>query len=294
MPSLLTPLTCAALISVGAGMWAFQAVGMRERGELSFKPNPLGLKRSAYGEVIAMALQGPIDEEWRSGVVGRKLYKGEQQADNPPPPPTTQLAPGAGLGTRLTAFLKEMQAVRELRTNPRSATEAHKLTIRRNIEDRLRFAYEFDPSNFGNYNSYHFFITQPQLGTRPVLSQQVLTLAEQTIRYCESRKDDPRPALTAAAAAENILQLMFERPEKFGRELPKMRLLLGIMDRNLARYRSISTRWDQDGTWQRLSTMRRHEAEERYQLTLRLRHAAATTIARFEQQPDTPPSANSN
>jgi hypothetical protein len=77
---------------------------------------------------------------------------------------------------------------------------------------------------------------------------------------------------------------MFERPEKYEKQLPQMRQLLGIMDRNLARYRLLATRWENDGIWQALSSMRQIEAEERYQLTVQLRTAAQATIKRLEQQ----------
>jgi hypothetical protein len=277
-----TPLFCAALIAAGAGLWASQIPGLEAEGALNFEPNPLGLKRSAYGEVIAMALQGPIDEEWTSGVIGRRIYREEATASTEEAP--AEVADGGGGGARLASFLRDLNRTSEIRTNPRGASEAHKRAIRRSIENRLKFAYEFDPANFGNYNSYHFFITQPQLATRPVLTQQALDLANATIRYCESRSDDPRPALTAAAAAENILQLMFENSDKYQKNLPQMRQLLGIMDRNLARYRLLATRWENDGIWQALSSMRQIEAEERYQLTVQLRTAAQATIKRLEQQ----------
>jgi hypothetical protein len=280
--ALTTPLFCAALIAAGAGLWASQIPGLEAEGALNFEPNPLGLKRSAYGEVIAMALQGPIDEEWTSGVIGRRIYREEATASTEEAP--AEVADGGGGGARLASFLRDLNRTSEIRTNPRGASEAHKRAIRRSIENRLKFAYEFDPANFGNYNSYHFFITQPQLATRPVLTQQALDLANATIRYCESRSDDPRPALTAAAAAENILQLMFENSDKYQKNLPQMRQLLGIMDRNLARYRLLATRWENDGIWQALSSMRQIEAEERYQLTVQLRTAAQATIKRLEQQ----------
>jgi len=279
MSAALTSLTSLAVAATGVGLWASQVSGLRQAGALSSEPNPLGLKKSAYGEVIAMALQGPIDEQWTSGVVGRRVYKEEEQN-----PAMEQAAEAADTGANggMRRIIKRLQAIENIRTNRKSASEAHKREIRRNIEKRLRFAYDFDPSNFGNYNSYHFFITQPQLGLRPRLTKDALLLAEQTITYCATREDDPRPSLTAAAAAENILQLMFERDEKSPEQVAQMRRLLAIMDHNLARYRQIAAGWEDDGTWQELSLMRQTEAEERYHLTERLRAAAAVTIERLE------------
>jgi len=282
MMPLLPSLASLILTTAGIGLWATQVPGLHRAGALNHEPNPLDLKRSAYGEVIAMALQGPIDEQWTTGVIGRQVHQNKGEEDDRLEP--AGLAANAGLAPRMRGFISELEAIAQLRTNPKSASDAHKREIRRNIENRLRFAYEFDPANFGNYNSYHFFITQPQLGTRPMLTKQALILAEETIAYCATREDDPRPALTAAAAAENILQLMFERPDRSRRQLVKMRHLLEIMDRHLARYRQISARWEAAGTWRELSPMRQAEAEERYQLTERLRAAAEATLLRFESE----------
>jgi hypothetical protein len=281
MAAALTFLTSLAVAATGVGLWASQVPGLEQAGALNSEPNPLGLKKSAYGEVIAMALQGPIDEQWTSGVVGRRMYKEEEQI------PTIERAavvPDTGAGGGMSRIIKRLEDIASIRTNRKSASEAHKREIRRNIENRLRFAYEFDPSNFGNYNSYHFFITQPQLGLRPRLTQEALLLAEQTIKYCATREDDPRPSLTAAAAAENILQLMFERGEQSPEHLAQMRGLLAITDHNLARYRQIAAGWEEDGIWRELSLMRQTEAEDRYHLTQRLRAAAAVTVERLEPQ----------
>jgi hypothetical protein len=177
MAAALTFLTSLAVAATGVGLWASQVPGLEQAGALNSEPNPLGLKKSAYGEVIAMALQGPIDEQWTSGVVGRRMYKEEEQI------PTIERAavvPDTGAGGGMSRIIKRLEDIASIRTNRKSASEAHKREIRRNIENRLRFAYEFDPSNFGNYNSYHFFITQPQLGLRPRLTREALLLAEQT------------------------------------------------------------------------------------------------------------------
>src|SRR5690606_3062135 len=63
------------------------------------------------------------------------------------------------------------------RTNPRPRTPAHTFYLRRQAEDKLRIAYELDPSNYANYNSYHLFLTEPQVGTRPTANADVLALA---------------------------------------------------------------------------------------------------------------------
>ena len=66
--SLLTPHTqTAILFGCGAMMLSFSAHHMARNPELDTPLNPLGINRSPYGEVIAMAAQGPIDTYFHNG-----------------------------------------------------------------------------------------------------------------------------------------------------------------------------------------------------------------------------------
>jgi hypothetical protein len=165
------------------------------------------------------------------------------------------------------------------RTNPRPATEGHKFYLRRQVEDRLRFAYELDPSNYANYNSYHLFLTEPAVGTRPVLTERVLMLAGLTIDYSLREQSDPRPALTAASAAGNILELMFQHRDQHG--LDEMRQQLSLLDHALARHRELGIRWIESGDFQNLSPARQDEMLERLAFVTKVRDAAEATIRRL-------------
>jgi len=151
--------------------------------------------------------------------------------------------------------------------------------MRRKMEDQLRFAYELDPSHYGNYNSYHFFLTHSTLGTRPELTRQAMALTEDTIRYCLSRNDDPRPALTAAAAIENEFLIFFNEPARH--PLSEMRRKLDLLDTSLARHRELREQWIQSGNWNLISRARQEEIDERYRFTNKLREAIAATLQRM-------------
>ncbi|OYV04115.1 MAG: hypothetical protein CFE26_18625, partial [Verrucomicrobiales bacterium VVV1] len=181
-------------------------------------------------------------------------------------------------------LLDELNKVASTRTNPKAATKAHLFDMRRQIENKLGFAYELDPSHYGNYNSYHFFLTEPQLGTRPELTPGAAKLADSTIDYCLRRNDDPRPALTAAAAAENELELMFSEPARFTKE--QMMNRLSIVDFSLARHKEISKQWLENGNWELISPMRQEEIFNRFKFLSRVRDAAEGTIRRLDGQPN--------
>ena len=63
-----THITTAALALAGAGMWHYAGTALNEEGRFENQPNPLGIKRSPYGQVLAMAIQTPIDGDWHGGL----------------------------------------------------------------------------------------------------------------------------------------------------------------------------------------------------------------------------------
>jgi hypothetical protein len=286
-----THLITACLIGTGVAAWAFAGRPLVTNKDLAVPLNPLGLNRSPYGEVIAMAMQGPVDTYFDFGMSGSAPHQhaeGEtcdhecehdHDSKNMSQP---QLSPKQ----RLDVFLTSLDEAVEIRTNPKAASEALKLHLRRQAEDKLRFAYQLDPSHYGNYNSLHFFLTEPQVGTRPELTPSAGKLAQDTITYCLNQEKDPRPALTAAAAATNILHLMFadhqNKQPKF--TTTQMRNCLSIVDQSLARYDSIAQEWERSKNWELLSPQRITECADRLSFITKIRDAAEKTIIRIEAE----------
>jgi hypothetical protein len=194
------------------------------------------------------------------------------------------------LNARFVTLLTSLDNASTARTNPKAPSGALRFYLRRQAEDKLRFAYELDPSSYANYNALHFFLTEPAVGTRPELTPTAAKLAEDTIQYCLKQSDDPRPSLTAAAAATNIMHLMFsdQRNPSPKFSVAQMRQCLELVDRCLARYVSIAQDWDQANNWERLSPQRITECEERFRFITKIRDAAETTILRLEKQAHSP------
>ena len=194
-----------------------------------------------------------------------------------------------GIDDRLRHFIDGMGAGLVERTNPKAATDAHKFFIRRGIEDKLRFAYNLDPGHYGNYNAYHFFLTEPQLGTRPELTPTAAKLAQDTINYCLAQRNDPRQALTAAAAAGNVIELMFNdrhvHPEKPRFTTEQMRNVLKVMDQAIGLYSHLANEWTENGQWGNFSELRLLEVEERFRFVLKIRQSQEEAIRRLEGLP---------
>lgn len=296
----------AGLIGSGALAWAIASRTLVGNSELAAPLNPLGINGSPYGEVFAMAMQSPIDNYFHVGMGGESHNHapGETCSDacahdhehddtcehdhheheSAEIPVTAGKSPS--LNIRFRNLLSSLDQVREERTNPKAANEALRRYLRREAEDKLRFAYQLDPSHYANYNSLHFFLTEPQIGTRPELTPSAAKLAEDTIRYCLKQDHDPRPALTAAAAAGNILELMFnDRQNPAPRySAAQMRQCLNLMDHCLARYQAIGKQWEESEQWELISPMKIAECQERLHFTRKIRETAEKTIIRIERE----------
>jgi hypothetical protein len=286
------------LIGSGVLAWAFAGRPLLANPDLKAPLNPLGINRSPYGEVFAMAMQSPIDNYFHAGMGATDHHHeaGEECDDcnehdheshehaeaGAAQPAKRQVSANRWLNTLITS----LSEVSEVRTNPKGASEALKRELRRQAEDKLRFAYQLDPAHYANYNSLHFFLTEPAVGTRPELTPSAAKLAEDTIQYCLKQQNDPRPALTAAAACTNILHLMFADRQS---ATPKyttmqMRQCLDLLDHCLARYDMIARQWDESKNWELLSPQRISECEDRYKFIHKIRDASEKTILRFEEE----------
>jgi len=234
--------------------------------------NVLGINRSPYGEVFAMAMQGPINTHFNAAESQGQPSGAEGGHGKPE---KLAQASGTGVNDRLRHFIDGMGNGLTERTNPRGASEAHKFYLRREIEDKLRFAYNLDPGHYGNYNAYHFFLTEPQLGTRPELTPHAAKLADETIAYCFAQRSDPRHALTAAAAAGNVIELMFNdrfvNPGQPRFTTEQMKGVLKVMDQSIALYASLANDWTEKGLWGNLSPLRLAETQERFDFVMKIR-----------------------
>ena len=285
MSRLLTHAISIGLIGGGVFAGSFAARSLFAHSDWDAPLNPLGINGSPYGEILAMAMQGQIDNHFKGAMGG-----GARPHQVGKVPAASQSGAGGSLGGRFENLLASLDRVAEIRTNPKSISETHKRYLRRQVEDKLRFAYQLDPAHYANYNSLHFFLTEPELGTHPELTPSAAKLAEDTIQYCLKQDNDPRPALTAAAAASNILELIFndQLNSKSKFSTIQMHQYLNLLDHCIARYIDISRVWDQTKNWDLLSPQRIAECDERFNFILHFRDSAEGTIRRIEGRPFEP------
>jgi hypothetical protein len=272
----------------GALAWALVGQPLVKNPELAVPLNPLGINGSPYGEVFAMAMQGPIDTYFHGAMASGAAHQHPPGVSCPTCDAAkvklaaTKSTPS--LEARFQGLLTSLDEAQALRTNPRAANDAHKRYLRRQVEDKLRFAYQLDPAHYANYNSLHFFLTEPALGTRPELTPSAAHLAEQTIAYCLKQQHDPRPMLTACGACTNVLLLMFadHRTGSTTFTTTQMREYLSLLDHCIDRYETESNAWDTSKNWELLSPQRIAECVERIEFIRTIRKASEKTIIGYE------------
>ena len=271
-------ITCALAVS-GVALWSHGAGRLAAGGDLDYRPNPLGLKTSPYGAVVALALQGGIESDWHGTMDGNGASTGTCTACGHHHGAAGDACHADEEGETSKSWIEHIELAATERTNPSPVTKGHLLYLRRQTEDQLRLAYELDPSNYANYNSYHLFLTEPSVGTRPVLTEEVIRLSSQTIDYCLKEESDPRPALTAAAAAGNILELMFLHRDQH--TLEQMKQQLHTFDYCLGKHQALTEKWLSSGEFENLSPARQFEMLERLKFVVKVRDAAVQTVARL-------------
>ncbi|MEM1085054.1 MAG: hypothetical protein AAGI48_13160 [Verrucomicrobiota bacterium] len=276
--------TTSVLGLTGLGMAWYAGGELRDKGNFDYRPNPLGLKASPYGQVIAMAIQTPIDADWHGGLEVHDLPGEDGESEGGHHHGHDHDHGHSHEVAEPTSLLGKLHLAATRRTNPNPPTAGHQFYLRREIEKKLRFAYELDPSHYANYNTYHLFLTEPELGTSEETQRMIrngaVDLAEKTIQYCLRETTDPRPALTASSAAYNVLETKFIETGKHSTE--DMRKQLAVIDFCLKRHFELLEQFIADGHWEQLSGMRQSEIAERSNFALKLREAAEKTILRLE------------
>jgi hypothetical protein len=303
MPKLSPTVLSIGLLGAGVAVWALATPPLIARADAKVPLNPLGINTSSYGEVFAMAMQSPIDAYWHGAEDHHHAHDehcnheheeehvhdehcDHDHEEESAAEKIAQTAPAASMQNHFRDFLSALSKVPDQRTNAKPASAALKRHLRREAEDKLRFAYQLDPAHYANYNSLHFFLTEPSIGTRPELTPSAAKLAQDTVDYCLKQDHDPRPALTAAAACTNILHLMFadRHAESPKYTTQQMRQCLGLLDHCIARYVMIAKQWDESKNWELLSPMRITECEDRFSFITKIREAAEKTIIRLENE----------
>jgi hypothetical protein len=213
---------CLACL-LGVALWIGMAQKFDSEDRLSYNPNVACVKGSPYGKVFALAMQGPIDfynhdhghehdqvhqfdhvYDYDDGH-GNDERCFESIAERDVVAPSNVVEVNIPVVEKAQLVIKQMEANTHRKTNDEPLSIVHRQHLQGEIEDKLRFAYELDPTNYTNYGNYHLFLYTSSFGRATADEEAALSLARHTYSLCMLDTMDPASSVTAASAAYNII-----------------------------------------------------------------------------------------
>ena len=181
-------------------------------------------------------------------------------------------------------FLGHLSALKIVRTNPTSMSEAHLTWAKQQVESQLLRSYKMDPTHYGVYNSYHLFLTTHALGGNDASRKQAELIANHTIACVFQEKEDPEPWLTAAAATMNLYIMRTQSFQVSGEKVPVdiLREYQSKIGFCLSKFSELHEKADKAGIWANLSLERQLEIAEHARFANRTFEPFEAMIARAE------------
>lgn len=181
-------------------------------------------------------------------------------------------------------FLGRIGALKYLRTNPYSMSEAHVAWAKKEVEELLLRSYKLDPLHYGAYNSYHLFLTTHDFGGSDLTLDRARLISQLTIQEAFAEKEDPVPYLTAASALLNLYFMDWGVHQTAGTKIPveDLRKYRADIAYCLGRFNELQQAAERDGVWQNLSTEVQLEIAERARFAARTFEQFDVQIARAE------------
>lgn len=319
-------ITTGCSLLLGVGLWAGFAVRFNTEEKLSYEPNPACVKGSPYGKVLALALQGPIDFYWHKGQSHEHLETlnaGDKHDENctscdhhshhdhsAKAKQKPEHAEGCGCGahgednpvvhstpekpwhTLAKTQIKKMSAAAHRKTDGKPLSDAHLRYLQSVTEDKLRLAYELDPTNYTNYGNYHLFIATTSYGKSDGNDDKAVALARKTLEACKKDEVDPSSWITAASAAYNIIFHIGRYHDQF--TIAEAKASLAEFDECMRVYEGLLADAVDNGRIP--SVQRLNELNTRAKYLTKLRHAQGVYMKRMMTthmaDNTTPPSAH--
>ena len=293
------------VLVLGLSLWVGLAVVLQDEDRLDFEPNVACLKGSPHGKVIALAMQGPIGLYFHQGESHETAEALDDEHDHVERDDgrSVEHAPGCGCGAheeevddgetgsfltpsplhlRAKDQIKKMQAYAHRRTEGQPISAAHEHYLQSVIEDKLKLAYELDPSNYMNYGNYHLFLATSTYGKSDYDDDAAVALARRTLEFCKKDEVDPASWLTAASASYNIITHIGRYYKKYSNSEAKASL--SEFDYCLKKYENLLDESNEKGFI--VSQERLAEMKERAKFLTKLREAQGVYMKRMMSHPN--------
>lgn len=250
-----------------AGLWngPCPEIGQPVRDE-----NPMALRGSAYGTLVARLMKDSMHNYWHAGHAHRHAAKlgsagmapnsahdhalhSHDQKTSECVAPTSQKR--SWMEQKID-WLAELEEERMTPTSKIRISNAHRRYLDASADWHLRVAYRLDPGDAALYEILHYTVMGRAI--RPELAQSAAEkLAEETIAHALSKQGGMSAALTGAGAAINVLNNDMVSESGVGREV--VRRHWEMLSTCLNRYRERKAQAVADGWWDRVPKVRRGE-----------------------------------
>lgn len=284
---------------VGGVTWWMSAQNLDHQKMLAYTPNVASLKGSPYGKILAFAAQGPIDFYWHQGQSHDdiEIFNAETNGE-------FQCAAGCAAGcevhihdhdhhseqhgdTILTTEapwhvsakeeIKKLVAYTRRRTNEVPISPKHDKYLQSEIEDKLKFAYQLDPTNTTNYSNYYYFLSVSNLGRSEADLEKCIALAQETLSICKQDQFDPSSWVTAVVASHDIAEYSIANSDQYSQK--EIDAYLEEFDFCLSEYRKVLLSSLDSKRF--ISNIRINEMEEHIRFTLKLKESLDVTYKRL-------------
>lgn len=276
----------------GALIAVFGFLDLQKSGLEAYHKNPFALRQSGYGTILARLGQLNLDRAWHFGAVASEL----SQAKAKDPHAEREVEGGDedelddqeghdhsgesevdadALATWVTPaldFLVDLDAERFRRTYWHEMSKEQNEEIARDIEAILLSGYNMDPTDYGVYNAYFHFLIYHELRRKESDRKRAYQMSEYTIQAVFKNKEDPMPWLTAMTAT---LNQFFMHQQDYRREKGDVKAALPIdvivkyqdrMKYCIGHYYKLRDQSVKEKRWQKITTARKAEAQERARL----------------------------
>lgn len=270
----------------GFSLWFLSAKNLNNRGEFDYTPNVATLKGSPYGKIVALAVQGPIDLYWHEGQTHADAHvhsPGEDmEHDHSDDDDESKVASEENLvwHVRGKNFIGKMGAFSRRKTNGRRLSKAHIHYLQTVTENKLKFAYELDSTNYVNYGNYHYFLSMSDVGNASGDIDRAFALAGDTLELCQNDSYDPSSWVTATMASYDRLFYMSIRIDDYS--VSDLEAALIVFDDSMSGYKRLMS--DLQMSQRFISVAREKELALQMRLYSKLRESYGIYVARLSDK----------
>lgn len=268
------------LLTLGAatGLWLSAYTLSFSRQVLQTHPVAanFGIPGSAYGSLLARLIRNSLYSYWHGGQssnVGAISTPNEipssiaNRFDRRSGGPVIEEKAASWLEARIR-LISRLEAWRTKRNSAFQLSSEHQRYLNAAADWRLRLAYQLDPGDVMLYEVLHFQIIS-HLHPPEAARRATDVLARDAIAFSLREQSSFSALLTGAGAAVNVLNDLLDS-DALTRTPEVVLHHLNLLDRFLMSYRSLKSKAQSEGWWDKMPVIRQQELQEHYLLLERV------------------------